>query len=73
MMKYQIVGIMKLCYFYTKKLLSNSQHGYLKRKSIEKAIHEFIEEVTTAHVNKNISMGIFLDLSKDSAWVMKFC
>lgn len=46
------------------KLLSEFQHGYLKGRSTQTAIFQFIQQIHRALEEKNIPLGIFLDLSK---------
>lgn len=51
--------------FVTKfKLLNNFQHGFLKGRSTESAIGEFMENILTCNEESYSSLGIFLDLSK---------
>ena len=44
--------------------LTNVQHGFREKKSIETASHSFIEHVQEALDNHLHALGIFLDLSK---------
>ena len=53
-----------LSFFHTQKLISHSQHGYLRGRSVETAVYDFVEKITMAMEDKNLSIGIFLDLSK---------
>lgn len=51
--------------FYIEKLLlSHSHHGYLKGKSIETAVYDFVEKIVMGYENKDPSLGISLELSK---------
>lgn len=45
-------------------LLNGSQHGYLKGKSTQTAIIQFVGKIVEALENREMSLGIFLDLSK---------
>lgn len=53
-----------LSFFYSEKLLSSAQHGYLKGKSVETAVYDFIDRILSGFEDRKLSMGIFLDLSK---------
>lgn len=53
-----------LDFFYKNNLISTSQHGYLKNKSIETAVYDFLEKICVNLENKKFSMGLFLDFSK---------
>ena len=53
-----------LSYLDKHKVLSNSQFGFRKNHSIEYALTLFYEKISSAIDNKEISMGIFIDLSK---------
>lgn len=46
------------------KVLSNSQFGFRKNHSTEYALTLFYEKISSAIDNKEISVGIFIDLSK---------
>jgi hypothetical protein len=57
----------KLLSFLKKKnhsIISNKQHGFCKGKSTNTAIAEFIERVYKSVDEREISIGLFLDLSK---------
>lgn len=45
-------------------LFSPTQHGYLKGRSIETAVHSFIQYILDSLEEKSLVIGIFLDLSK---------
>lgn len=51
-------------YFIENNIFRQSQHGYLKGKSIKTAIFQFITKIVEAFENKELAMGMFLDLSK---------
>lgn len=46
------------------QLISRTQHGYIKGRSIETAIFQFTNYILESFEKNNISLGIFLDLSK---------
>lgn len=46
------------------RLFSDTQHGYMKRKSVATAIYEFSNAIFTGLDNQEFAMGLFLDLSK---------
>jgi hypothetical protein len=50
-------------YFLSKNIISNSQHGFIKGRSIETALFSYINNVTSALNEKNIVLGMFVDLS----------
>ena len=45
-------------------IIVNMQHGFLKGKSTNTAIVNFLKDVYNSMDNKEISIGLFLDLSK---------
>lgn len=51
-------------FFEENKLFSEHQHGFLKGRSTETALFEYISEVLDTIDNNEIPLGIFLDLSK---------
>ena len=53
-----------LSYLDKHKVLSNSQFGFRKNHSTEYALTLFYEKISSAIDNKEISVGIFIDLSK---------
>ena len=53
-----------LSYLDKHKVLSNSQFGFRKNHSTEYALTLFYEKISLAIDNKEISVGIFIDLSK---------
>ena len=53
-----------LSYLDKHKVLSNSQFGFRKTHSTEYALTLFYEKISSAIDNKEISVGIFIDLSK---------
>ena len=53
-----------LSYFDKHKVLSNSQFGFRKNHLTEYALTLFYEKISSAIDNKEISVGIFIDLSK---------
>ena len=48
----------------THKIISTSQHGFQKDKSIESGLFEFISKVTDAINKEQLAVGLFIDLSK---------
>lgn len=62
---FEYVVSTRLISFFTKYgLFSDNQHGYLKGRSIDTALFEFINSVLQELEDGNVSCGIFLDLSK---------
>lgn len=55
----RLLGFFDIC-----KLISRSQHGFLKDKSTQTAIFEFVTRIIDFIEDKKIVMGLFLDLSK---------
>nr|CAI5827938.1 unnamed protein product [Callosobruchus analis] len=55
----QLTDFMDKC-----NLFSNTQHGYIKGRSSISALYQFTQEILTNIENKNLAMGLFLDLSK---------
>ena len=53
-----------LSYLDKHKVLSNSQFGFQKNHSTEYALTLFYEKISSAIDNKEISVGILIDLSK---------
>ena len=53
-----------LSYLEKHKVLSNSQFGFRKNHSTEYALTLFYEKISSAFDNKEISVCIFIDLSK---------
>jgi len=53
-----------ISFFYNCNLLNNSQHGYLKGRSVETAVCDYVEQIVKGIDSKLVSLGIFLDLSK---------
>lgn len=51
-------------YLIENKVLRENQHGYLKGKSIKTAVYQFINKIVEAFENKDLAMGVFLDLTK---------
>lgn len=51
-------------FFISKKIFKNSQHGFLKGKSTETAIYDFLTKILENLEAKNKTLGAFLDLSK---------
>jgi hypothetical protein len=47
-------------------IINNKQHGFCKGKTTKTAIAEFIERVYKSLDGREISIGLFLDLSKAS-------
>ena len=45
-------------------LFNDMQHGYLKGKSTQTAIFQFTEKIVSALETENLTLGLFLDLSK---------
>lgn len=45
-------------------LLSGAQHGYLKGRSTQTAVFQFIQGITASLENNHSTLGLFLDLSK---------
>ena len=45
-------------------LIYPSQYGFLKGRSTEQAMEELISKIIHAIENKNLTIGVFLDLSK---------
>lgn len=45
-------------------VFSNSQHGYLRGRSVQTAIFDFLVKITEAFEQKNLALGLFLDLTK---------
>lgn len=46
------------------QILNNNQHGFLKGKSTQTAIFQFIELILGFFENGEVALGLFLDLSK---------
>lgn len=46
------------------KLFRNNQHAYLKNKSTQTAIFDFLSRITEALEGGHLVLGMFLDLSK---------
>lgn len=55
----RLVGFINKC-----ELFSSRQHGYLKGRSTTTAIFQFTTAILQHLENKNIALGLFLDLSK---------
>lgn len=53
-----------LNFFRIHKLFEDCQHGYLEGRSVETAVYDFVEKIIQNLEQKNIAMGVFLDLSK---------
>lgn len=51
-------------FFISKKIFRDSQHGFLKGKSTETAIYDFLTKIVENLEAKNKTLGAFLDLSK---------
>jgi len=51
-------------FFTTCDLFSDCQHGYLKGKSCETAVFDFVNDILVNLDKKCVAMGVFLDLSK---------
>lgn len=51
-------------YLIHRSIISNNQHGYLKGRSIKTAVYYFIKKITDAFEDRNLALGLFLDLSK---------
>lgn len=51
-------------YLVSNGLLNGFQHGYVKGRSTQTAIFQFIEKILTSLENKEIPVGIYLDLTK---------
>ena len=45
-------------------LINNNQHGYLKGRSTQTALFQFTENIIKSLENKQLPIGLFLDLSK---------
>lgn len=45
-------------------IFSNTQHGYLKGKSTQTAIHQFTQSIINLLEDNKIALGIFIDLTK---------
>lgn len=59
--------IMQSCvvkFMSTNKLLNDNQHGYLVGRSIETAVFQFTQYIINAFENRELAVGMFLDLSK---------
>ena len=53
-----------LKFFQSQDLLSKHQHGFIRGRSIETAVFNFVEQIIKNIENKQLTMGIFLDLSR---------
>lgn len=53
-----------IAFFNNCNILSESQHAYRKGKSINTAVFQFTNYINEAIENKEIALGVFLDLSK---------
>lgn len=51
-------------YFVSRNLFENFQHGFLRGRSVETAIFEFVDRVLDALEGGDLAAGLFLDLSK---------
>lgn len=58
-MSKRIVNFMNYCH-----LISRNQHGFIKGKSTQTALYQFIQSVIRHFENKEVALGIFLDISK---------
>ena len=56
---------MQLIHFLTvNNMLSQSQHGFTKQKSIDSALSEFVNDIVSTLDKSEIAMGLFVDFSK---------
>ncbi|KAK9709294.1 Reverse transcriptase (RNA-dependent DNA polymerase) [Popillia japonica] len=53
-----------LCFMNKCNLLSNFQHGYLRGRSTNTAVYQFRSAILHELENKNVTIGLLLDLSK---------
>lgn len=53
-----------LDFFDSQRLISETQHGYRRGRSVETAVYDFLEKIVLALEKRSIAMGLFLDLSK---------
>lgn len=51
-------------FFYRYSLFATSQHGYMKGRSTQTAIYDFIKVIIDAFESSEMIVGLFVDLSK---------
>lgn len=62
---FEIAMSSRIINFFTKyNLFSETQHGYLRGRSVDTAVHNFVQDILQAFENKEVAMGMFLDLTK---------
>lgn len=59
-----VVSIQITDFMHTHNLFNPCQHGYIKERSTISALYEFTQHIIQCLENKQVAMGLFLDLSK---------